>query len=66
MTSRNFTVTVQERNRDEPCFLVFETNDNIGLGTKAVRLDLRHGTGLAEVQELARKLNANVIRLSIA
>jgi hypothetical protein len=38
MTSRNFTVTVQERNRDEPCFLVFETNDNIGLGTKAVRL----------------------------
>ena len=26
MTSRNFTVTVQERNRDEPCFLVFETS----------------------------------------
>ena len=65
MTSRNFTVTVKERNPGEPCFLVFESDDNVGVGTKAVRLDLRRGTGLAEAQELARKLNANVIRLSI-
>ena len=65
MTSRNFTVTVKERNPGEPCFLVFETDDNTGVGTKAVRLDLRPRTGLAEAQELARKLNANVIRLSI-
>ncbi len=66
MQTRNFTVTVKERDGDEPCFLVFETDDNIGLGSKALMHHLRDGTGLAEAQDLARRLNAHVIKVSVS
>ena len=60
MSKRNFVVTVKERGPNEPCFVVFENYDDIGLGKKQVRLTLPDGTGIAEAEALAKTLNDTV------
>ena len=65
MTKRNFVVTVKERQAGEPCFLVFETYDDIGLGKKQVTLHLPIGTGIEEAKALAKSLNAGVAKIAV-
>jgi hypothetical protein len=63
--SRNFMVTVKDRQRDEPFFLAFETYDDVGLGKKVVMLDLQPGIDIEEAKELARRLNAQGSKFSV-
>ena len=65
MDKRNFVVTVKERQAGQPCFLVFETYDDIGLGKGAVTLILPASTGIAEAEALAKTLNASVAKISL-
>ena len=65
MSKRNFVVTVKERGPNEPCFVVFENYDDIGLGRKQVRLTLPEGTGIAEAQALAKSLNETVAKILV-
>lgn len=65
MPKRNFAVTVKEREAGEPCFLVFETYDDIGIGKKQVTLYLPNGTGIKEAEVLAKSLNAAVAKIAV-
>jgi hypothetical protein len=60
MKKRNFVVTVKERQRDEPCFLVFELHEDIGIGSKSFTLNMPDGTDYEYARELARTLNDKV------
>lgn len=65
MESRNFVVTVKERQADEPCFLLFETVGDIGLGKKSVVLDTAEGTNFEAASALARAINAGAIKIRL-
>ncbi|VVS96389.1 conserved hypothetical protein [Sphingomonas sp. EC-HK361] len=38
--ARNYVAEVKEREADQPCFLLLNLNENIGLGGKSLYLDL--------------------------
>ncbi len=57
IATRNFTVTVKEREAGQPCFLVFEGFD---VGGEMIFLDMPAGTSLSEARALAQRLNAEV------
>lgn len=54
---RNFTATVKEREVGQPCFVVLELKDRIGLP---------EGTGLDEARAMARMLNDTVETVRLA
>ena len=62
---RNFVVTVKERDVGEPCFVVFELHEDIGIGNKQVRLNLPEGTGIEEAKALASHLNNAVSKIVV-
>gem|GEM_PF-4876730 len=63
---RNFVVTVKERQRDEPCYLLFELHEEIGLSNNQhITLDLPSGTNIDDAQRLAGILNAMDVKLSV-
>jgi len=63
--SRNFVVTVKEKQRDQPFFLVFETDENIGIGKRTLMLFLEPSVNLEQAKELANRLNTDGARLSV-
>jgi len=63
MTSSTFKAEVKERNPGEPCFVLINTDQPIGLNDKHVVLDLPAGTGIAETQQLANTLAG--LRISV-
>lgn len=67
MNKRNFVVTVKEQEAGEPCFLLFEAYDDIGIGIgdKKVTFYLPKGTSIAEAEELADCLNAGVAKIAV-
>ncbi len=64
---RNFTATVKEREVGQPCFVVLELKDRIGLPEgRDVTLNLPEGTGLDEARAVARMLNETVETVRLA
>lgn len=58
---RNFVATVKERDVGEPCFVVLELNDDIGLPNDlAITLNLPDGTGFDEARAVASMLNETI------
>lgn len=60
-----FRATVKERNPGEPCFVVLETYDEIGLGKKQVSLWLPPGTDYECAKKLADMLNAAKLKVAV-
>ena len=50
---------------DQPFFLVFETDENIGIGKRALMLFLQPSVNLEQAKELANRLNTDGARLSV-
>lgn len=64
---RNFTASVKERDVEQPCFVVLELKDRIGLPEgRDVTLNLPEGTGLDEARTVARILNDIVEAVRLA
>lgn len=59
MESSPFATEVKERQPGEPCFVMLNTDKDIGLGSKHVIFDLPDGTGIEEAQEFARLLRSS-------
>ena len=58
---RNFTATVKESEAGQPCFVVLEPKEAIGLpADRQVAFDMPEGSGLEEALAVARKLNDSV------
>ncbi len=57
MPSSEFKAEVKERNPGEPCFVVINTDQSIGLDSKQIIFHLPEGTGLAEAHQLATALS---------
>jgi hypothetical protein len=63
---RNFTATVKERDVGQPCFVVFEPAEAIGLpADRQVVLDMPEGSGLEEARAVARLLNDQVAAIRL-
>ncbi|MEH2522039.1 hypothetical protein V1279_007612 [Bradyrhizobium sp. AZCC 1610] len=65
MPSSKFAAEVKERQAGEPCFVVINTDQAIGLDHKQVSFNLPHGTGLAEAEALAQALRASGATISV-
>lgn len=63
--SRNFMVTVKDGPPDQSFFLVFETDENIGIGKRTLVLSLQPSVNLEQAKELANKLYTDGARLSV-
>lgn len=50
--SRNYVAEIKERDVGQPCFLLLNLNEDIGLGAKTVIINLPDGTGIAEATAL--------------
>ena len=57
--SRNYVAEVKERDVGEPCFLLLNLSEDIGLGDKTVIIDLPKGTGIAEAKTLRDALHGS-------
>lgn len=57
MTSSKFRAEVKEREAGEPCFVVLNMDQSIGLDPKQIVFDLPSGTGLPEARQLATALS---------
>jgi hypothetical protein len=55
-----FVAIVKERDRDQPCFVVIEAYDDIGIDGKQITLNLPDGTDIEDAKALARYLNDKV------
>ena len=63
---RNFTATVKEREAGQPCFVVLEPKDAIGLpADRQVALDMPEGTDLEAARAVARMLNDQVATIRL-
>lgn len=63
---RNFTATVKEREAGQPCFIVLEPNEAIGLPTDMqVALDMPEGSDLEAARAVARMLNDQVATIRL-
>lgn len=60
-----FVATVKERDRDQPCFVVIEAYDGIGIDGKQITLNLPDGTNIEDAKALASYLNDNVATVGI-
>ena len=56
MSTSSFTAEVKEREAGEPCFVVINTHQRIGLERKQIMFDLPVGTGIDEARNLAEAL----------
>ncbi|NEU97505.1 hypothetical protein [Bradyrhizobium uaiense] len=59
MKNSPFVAEVKERQSGEPCFVMLNTDKDIGLGSKHVMFDMPAGTGIEHAQELARLLRSS-------
>jgi hypothetical protein len=59
MKSSSFAPEVKERQPDQPCFVMLNTDKDIGLGSKQIIFDLPDGTSIEQAQELARLLRGS-------
>ncbi|WNV10723.1 hypothetical protein [Tardiphaga sp. 709] len=59
MQKSPFVPEVKERQADQPCFVMLNTDKDIGLGGKQIIFDLPDGTGIEQAQELARLLRGS-------
>lgn len=66
MASSSFVPEVKERESGQPCFIMLNTAEDIGLGQKQILFDMPEGTGIEQAQELARALRSSRVRVSIA
>ncbi|MEZ0494924.1 hypothetical protein [Sphingomonas sp. IW22] len=57
--ARNYVAEVKERDVGQPCFLLLNLYDDIGLDGRTVILDLPEGTGIAEAQALRDALHSS-------
>lgn len=55
--TRNYVAEVKERGVGQPCFLLLNVDEDIGLGGKTVIIDLPTGTGIAEAEALRDALH---------
>jgi hypothetical protein len=53
MKSSQFVPEVKERQPGQPCFIMLNPDEDIGLGSKQIIFDLPDGTGIEQAQELA-------------
>jgi len=65
MKSSKFVPEVKERQPGQPCFLMLNTYEDIGLGKKQIQFNLPEGTGFDEARELARILKSSGVTVSI-
>lgn len=61
MTSWKFKAEIKECNPDEPCFVVLNTIQSIGLDPKQTIFDGPKGTGLVEARQLATALSGPIV-----
>lgn len=59
MKSSPFVAEVKERGANQPCFIMLNTDQDIGLGSKQVIFDMPEGTGIEQAQEFARMLRSS-------
>jgi hypothetical protein len=59
MKSSSFVAEVKEHEVAQPCFVLLNTDKDIGLGTKHIIFDLPDGTDIGQAQELARLLRSS-------
>jgi len=59
MKSSRFVPEVKERQSGQPCFIMLNPDQDIGLGSKQIIFDLPDGTGVEQAQELARLLRGS-------
>jgi len=59
MKSSPFVPEVKEREANQPCFVMLNTSNDIGLGSKQIIFDLPDGTSIEQAQELARLLRGS-------
>lgn len=57
MTPSKFKAEVKEGEAGEPCFVVINTNQAIGLGHKQIVFNLPPGKSLVEARQLASTLS---------
>jgi hypothetical protein len=59
MKSSSFVPEVKERQPSQPCFVMLNTDKDIGLGSKQIIFDLPDDTGIEQAQALARILRSS-------
>ncbi|GLS44383.1 hypothetical protein [Methylobacterium brachythecii] len=62
---RNFVVTVKERDPGQPCFLVFEVSEDIGLGEKTIMLQMPEQTDFDDARTIALAINHGVEKVAL-
>lgn len=64
--TRNFVVTVKERQVNQPCFLVFEPHEEINLDeNQSIVFDMPDGTNISDARKIAKMLNGLDVKLKI-
>jgi hypothetical protein len=66
MAGSSFVPEVKERESGQPCFIMLNPAEDIGLGQKQIVFDMPEGTGIEQAQELARALRSFRVRVRIA
>lgn len=59
MKSSRFVPEVKEREANQPCFVMLNPDNDIGLGGKHIVFDLPDGTRIEQAEELAPLLRSS-------
>jgi hypothetical protein len=65
MAGSAFVPEVKERQAGQPCFIMLNPNDDIGLGKKQIIFDLPDGTNIEQAQDFARMLRSFRVRVRV-
>lgn len=64
MAGSSFMPEVKEQETGQPCFVVLNTDEDIGLQKKQIIFDLPNGTGIEDAQAFARSLRGLRVRIA--
>lgn len=62
---RNYVAEVKERGVGEPCFLLLNLYEDIGLDGRTVTIDLPPGTGIVEAEALRDALHQSAASIRL-